>query len=299
MLGNKSYLYGMDEIVKCWCKYPKWLPFRYEIHHGWYLQDEPTKFDIESYSPVLLMLNKRQRETWVKKHKKPAIIIGSPYIHYRRCKKIKPNPNARGTVVFPQHSAHDSDAGFDIDKYCSELHRLPDRFKPLKICLHIHDVKRGKAALYEKKGFTVTTAGQRDSISFAKNFYNILSNCQYTTSNIVGSHVMYAIELGIPFFLYGDPGNYPGRPEIPKAKIGEKAKALFKVPPEKVKITKKQKKFIESEAGINDCINPEELRKYLIKIFFFKSIPIAFYRILRLPYVALKRIYKFGRKIIT
>lgn len=286
----------MDEIVKCWCKYPKWLPFRFEIHHGWYIVDRPSKFDIESLSPVLLMFNKRQKETWEKDHKKPAVVIGAPFVHYRRCKNIKQNPDARGTIVFPQHSASVYDVVFDIDKYCHALNQLPDYLKPITICLHIHDVRRGRIELYKKNGFKVVTAGPRDTIAFAKKFYDILSNYKYSTSNIVGSHTMYSVEMGIPFFLYGEPGYYQGRPVEPESEIGLKVKTLFSVPPENLKITAEQKQFIESETGIKDCIKPDELKKFLIKIFIFKSLPIAVYRLFKIPYVIIKKIYIFGKK---
>lgn len=288
-LDKRISLYGIDEIVKCWCKYPKWLPFRFEIHHGWYIVDKPSKVDIESLSPVLLMFNRRQKETWEKNYKKPAVVIGAPYIHYRRCKNIKQSPDASGTIAFPQHSAAHYDVIFDIDNYCRKLNQLPDEFKPITICLHVHDVRRGRIALYEEKGFKVITAGPRETIEFAKKFYDILSNFKYSTSNIVGSHTMYSIEMGIPFFLCGEPGYYAGRPEEPKSKIGLKAETLFNNLPENVKITSEQKQFIENEAGINDCINPDELRKFLLKIFFFKSVPIALFRLIKLPYFVVKK----------
>ncbi len=297
ILGSRMNLYGMSEIVSCWCKYPKWLPFRFEMHHGWYILDKPSKFDLESHKPVLLMFNKRQKETWEKDHKKPAVVIGAPFIHYRRCKNIKQSSNAQGTIAFPQHSRARFDVVFDIDKYCHALNQLPDYLKPITICLHIHDMRRNRAPLYEINGFKVVTAGERDTIAFAKNFYDILKNYKYATSNIAGSHTMYAIEMGIPFFLHGESGYYLGSPEEPQSEIGLRVEELFSVPLDRVEITAEQREFVESEAGINDCINPEELRKLLLKIFFCKSIPIAIYRLLRIPYVIIKRIYNMLNRI--
>ena len=110
---------------------------------------------------------------------------------------------------------------------------------------------------------------------------------KYSTSNLIGSYILYSVEMGIPFFLYGEKATLHDlkNPLRPKRKsINPKVEALFKVPPHKVeKITIKQKKFIESEAGVNDCINPRELRKILLKTFFSKCIFRCLWRILLLP----------------
>jgi hypothetical protein len=50
----------------------------------------------------------------------------------------------------------------------------------------------------------VFSAGNPHDYNFIKNFYNILRNFKYSTSNLWMSCLFYSVEMGIPHFIYGN-----------------------------------------------------------------------------------------------
>ena len=302
IIKSKVKTYNIAEIVKDYCKYPKWLYLPFNIHHGWYASILPRIKDLSPKTyPIMLVWNKRQEYEW-KKHSKLAVCsIGSPFIHYRRKKNIKQKDWAKGTVAFPSHSSRNTTVQYDINKYFNILQTLPESYKPITICLHHYDFTNKIKEQYEKLGIKVVSAGHVHSSSFVDNFYDILSEHKYATSNAIGTYVLYSIEMGIPFFLYGEKekinrlirkGNDGGSLESMRL-LAEK---LFSYSENElaysqgVIITKEQKDFVLSESGVEDCIKPEELRKLLLKAFFLKTIPLAIGRLITLPIYVIKKV---------
>jgi hypothetical protein len=130
------------------------------------------------------------------------------------------------------------------------------------VCLHYHDINKGLHNKFLEHNFEVVTAGSPYHTDFIERFYNILSEYSYAISNDVGSYLFYAVEMDIPFFLYGNEPVYINKGDA-NIEIGLytsyknypqmlKAKDLFKQPVEQV--TPEQKSFVEKELGVYDTI---------------------------------------------
>ncbi|MFZ3131846.1 MAG: hypothetical protein WA125_12275 [Desulfosporosinus sp.] len=263
-------IYGYNAIIREYANYPANLPLLFDGDHGW---AAASVYDVLTDQPLMLVLNKRRFEAWHEKSSIPAAILGAPFVHYRKLKQIEKDRAANGTVAFPSHSTDLMDAVFDIDEYCMLLKSLPIEFQPVTICLHADDLARKKDLIYKKYGFNIVTAGPKyvPGFEFVQKFYEILRSHKYATSNEVGSYSFYAVEMGIPFFILGEPAviensgdiTLPAKYSILDYPMGVFAAAMFPGPTQV--ISEEQKKFVEEELGVHDCLSGIELRQLLLE----------------------------------
>jgi hypothetical protein len=295
---NEDRKYSLNRIIRLMSGFPedKPLPCRYEHGHSPF-DDKPVN-DLKSKKRLMLVYNKRRLETWQRYSKKPAFIIGSPFVQYRRLQNICKAEDACGTVVFPMHSTPKEEGVFDRQEYCRQLKELPAEFHPLKLCLHEHDFVLGFDKVYREQGFEVVTAGVRETPDFVDKFYEILRRCRYATSNAFGSYVFYAVEMGIPFFIYGPSTSirYTDKKHSyervkQEGEFGTFIEDLFSTYPE-VEITEEQRIVVEREVGIKDAIGREALYSLLLENYWRQRVE----DVVRFPFRHPK---KFARRMFT
>ena len=265
--------YGLYALIRDYAGCPPTLPLLSRFEHGWNPLPKPNAYDAMTNMPLMLVWSRRRLEEWQAESSIPAAIVGAPFVHYRKSRKIEKDASANGTVAFPAHSTRLIDSVFDIDRYCEQLNSLPSEYQPVTICLHIHDMERKKDEIYKKNGFNVVSAGPLlvQGFEFVQKFYDILRSFKYATSNQVGSYSFYAVEMGIPFFIYGEQAalKNTGEPLMPaKFKyedypMGVYATAMFPGPTQC--ISQEQAKFVEDELGVRDCLSGSQLRQLLIE----------------------------------
>lgn len=270
---NQLSLYGIEQIIRKYTGYPPFLPLVCLFEHGWTNMSEANKVELSMANHLMLVFCKRRAEAWREKSNIPVVIMGAPLVLYRKMKNIEKLADVKGTVAFPAHGTEDIDATFNIDEYCRQLKNLPPEYHPITICLHCDDMNRKKDIPYLKYGFEVVSAGAKyvNDFSFADKFYHILGRHKYATSNQVGTYSFLAVEMGIPFFILGEPAviiNYgtniirPPKYTINDFPMGRMAMRIFSSPPGI--ITQEQTDFVNSELGINDCLSKSQLRKHLL-----------------------------------
>ena len=269
---SANSIYGYNAIIREYTGYPSLLPLVFDGDHGW----APGDYYVLTDQPMMLVLNRRRLNAWKEKSSTPAAIIGAPFVHYRKLRQIEKDKAADGTVAFPSHSTDLVDAVFDIDEYCKLLKNLPLEYHPITICLHEDDFVRKKDLIYKKYEFKIVTAGPKNvpGFEFVQKFYEILRSHKFATSNQVGSYSFYAVEMGIPFFILGEPAviensgekfvpNVPSKYSLLDFQIGVFATAMFQGPTQV--ISEEQKKFVEDELGIHYCLSGIELKQLLLE----------------------------------
>ncbi len=264
IFGAEITNYGFDRLVKRHLSWPTWLPLAVEIHHGWYPRNAPRPGDLKKNVPAILVFNARQADAWKTQSSKPVHILGAPFIHYRRAMGLEVSETARGTVVFPVHSGTVVEAQFDILAYCAELKNLPADRHPISICLHEDDIKKGRQNAYLEQGFNVYCSGARRGEDFAQNFYEILRRHKYSSSNGLGSYVLYSVEMGIPFSLLGPEATFNSVDfdHYAKEPVVLRANELFQE--FSPTISQEQRDFVIAEAGIDTCVPPPILKKNIL-----------------------------------
>ena len=296
IFGRMPGSYGQDKILRSHLQYPAFLPLNAQIQHGWY-NTEITDLEREAQITVMLVWSKRLAAEWRKYSKIEALVLGAPFILYRELHDIKKKPTARGTVVFPTHSTSAQIEKYDVEEYCAKLKSLPECFQPITICLHHRDMNLYGPA-FSSHGFSLVTAGdsRQAGDGFVRKFYEILSSHLYSSSNEIGSYTFYAVDMDIPFFLYGPESVSVYRDDADKPYIKTdfllETRKLFEGV--RTTISDEQRSFVDDETGKFDRLDQVFLRKFFLKRFFLHELPNYPLRLLRvlflLPRKALKMI---------
>ncbi len=256
-------MYGFGKEFRYLGRYLNSLPLYFSCQHGVSLWDKPQSHDLNSPYPVMFVFSKRMQNAWRKISKKPCFVLTNPFITYRRRCNLQQNINSEGTIAFFSHSTKEIDIELDIAKYIDQLRKLPEHMEPVDVCFHYIDILKGYYRRFYDNGFSCFTAGHCEHPDFMERFYNILINYRYSTSNNVGSHSFYSIEMGIPFFVYGEkPSNInKADSSFPLGKndflySGKQAKIAEELMQEvRDNISEETIKIVNSELGINEGIS--------------------------------------------
>ena len=195
--------YGMGKWLRRYAGVPAWLPLCVLSDHAPRLAEKPDGVDLKTRAPLALFHGANFAQNWAKYSRIPCAIMGSPFVHYRRMTGVEVRPDAQGTIAFPYHGTHWIDIEMDWAEYARRLRLLPEPFQPVTVCLYWKEVRRGLYRVFREAGLHVVTAGHMYDDSFVERFYALLSNHRFATSNAIESCTFYAVEMGLPFFLWG------------------------------------------------------------------------------------------------
>lgn len=257
-----SEVYGIGKALRRYAFYPDSLPLNIYSSHGITHADVPAPHELEQKTPAMLFFSPRLTREYKKRSDKYCATIICPYIFYRKANEIEPDKNAAGTIAFPSHSTPEMDDVTDYKEYCSKLRSLPEEFHPLTVCLHYHDINKGLYKVFTDHGFEVVTAGNVFHPDFIDRFYEIIRRYKFVTSNQLGSYAYYAVEMGTPFLLYGNPPvlvnvgdeNIEKGPYQSFLQAEQMKKALEILGTFSPEVTVEQKRFVEEELGVYHSI---------------------------------------------
>jgi len=271
-------IYGFGKWIRRYGYYPPCLPLCIYTDHGpGDTGFSPYLHELHSSAPVQFYHTKSSVARWKNVSHKCCYTLYSPFVFARNTLGIERSNSARGTIFFVAHSTPSISDNKAVDAYHQELSALPERFRPITICLHIHDVIKGLDRKYHEHGYRVVTAGDSLDQRFTERFYRLLEQHEYALSNLFGSYGLYATEMGIPFGLYGTAPEYynQGDSNIEKGEYKsyrntpfyQRAIELFNHLPED-SVTPEQMEFARYHLGVNDGITRVEMARVLYKSFF-------------------------------
>jgi hypothetical protein len=273
-----SELYSFGRLYREWGYFPRLLPLYVYSDHGIHRIAQLDAHEVNNDAKVHFTFNPKRFVGTSGKTKKEIICVPHPWVTYRRRKNIVPSKDAKGTLVFFSHSNEGvTIIGHDTDEYFEKLRNLPDKYHPIVLCMHMHDVQKGHHKGIRKHNFPIVTAGNTSSVKFVDNFYSIVRNFKYTSGSSSGSQLCYCVEMGIPYFFLGDiplvrndscPENSF---EIQKMsgvqrEIFEIERNLFSQPVDQVSL--QQKIFIEWMLGLTSNVTRIEASLILWREFF-------------------------------
>lgn len=208
--GNSIWLYWSSELysfgryIRKYGYYPSFLPLAvYSDHSGPSFSDVPYIHEKESRAPAFLAHRKKKVENYKKITNKKAYTLYSPQVFYRRLHHIEKSKNAKGTLALPIHSLPNAGFEFDVIKYCNELKALPEKYQPVRVSLHMHDINNDSFKEYERNGIEVVSAGNTSDQRFIERLYELIKESKFITSNDISTITFLAVEMRIPFFLFG------------------------------------------------------------------------------------------------
>jgi hypothetical protein len=255
-----SEFYGRGKQYRRLSFYPKSIPLYFYSQHGAYFHSKVAEHELETDSQVILFFSDKLKQEFCKKqtspNKKCAFVVPDPFTFAKR--KIVKKTNTMGTLFFWGHSTDLIENNIEIKDVLDELEKLPNEYHPVDICIHYHDQVKGLNEKLMNWKYAVVCAGNPIDIDYAENFYRLLLEYRYTSSNALGSYTCYSIDAGIPFFLYskapiyfnkGDKNLPQGRLEVNNSDIYRKGEYLFGYNQEGLIITRAQKEYVVQRIG--------------------------------------------------
>ena len=179
--------------------YPKSLPIFFTSDHGTNLHGT-VAHDIQegtSTSRFHFTWNQQVVDTH-KKWRRPRV-LGIRHPWYISPSKASELRESSGTLFFPVHT----NPGFTVNGLNDEesidyLRMLPEKFHPVTICLHQHDLNSLRQNRFSSAGFKILTAGDGRDEKYEQKFRDLISGFKFGISESWGSQVAYMIKLGIP-----------------------------------------------------------------------------------------------------
>lgn len=276
---SENYSFGSTTRVNT--GYPKWLPLFVYSDHGCGLHTDLTKHELENSARVHLTWHCRKYSKYSNHGGRRVLLVKHPWMDYRLAKAYRRDSDPRaGTLVFFMHGTPSVEwTGHDDDDYFQALKSLPEKFHPIVLCLHMHDVNAGFHRKLRRHGFEIVTAGNTSNIRFVDEFYTLVRGFRYATAKAWGSYVPYCVEMGVPFFFFGTAPTLINKsdrnfelgaaPEFFGDEHRElmcQAKEIFAHPVDDV--TDEQISFVKKYLGFDSDISHEALRAILWGEFF-------------------------------
>ncbi len=197
--------YGHARILKKYAGLPVRLPFPATVQHGWYARPKlkGTEFDVLSSLKPHWVWSERAASMYLERGIDEVVVGGAPFVYLADDLLNEMPEHSAGTIVFPFHSTQRANVVGNYENYATQLESLPDHFKPIVVCLYYRDLERGLDGPFRAHGFDVTTNGGLMDPLFLERFISNCAGMRFATSNSLGTSSLYAMYLGLQFFLYG------------------------------------------------------------------------------------------------
>ena len=281
-----SKIYRMDEIAKQYIGLPAWFPLAYLalLEHGIAIQNDVLRGKLVDAKNEIILVDTQSRQKLLQDQKREAYVLGPLFVHARKMYEIEAKPNAKGTLVFPIHASHTNTVHFDWELYARSLLELPEAYHPFTACVYWMDVIKERHKAFEKYGIKVVTNGHIYDPNFVFNCLKYISEHKYCTGNELVSSMFYAVEMGIPFFLFGNDQGlvsevFDHRKKVDRHPNAKRLKKAFTKTKEELnqtlQISKTEKDLVDFYLDKASWMEPEKIRNIIWR---------------RAPFIILKKI---------
>lgn len=172
--------------------------------HGWMWHEEPTD-ELLACSRLprevtIVVRNEKERTTLVDAGFRDVRMGGLPFAYVQRQHESR---HADALLAFPPHSAESEKVTVDQGAYLDYLESLKNDFEAVHVSIYYLDMGGAmhKAAL--ARGLRVIQGARPDDANSLVRMRAILDSFSYVTSNVMGSHMLYALFAGCRFSFCG------------------------------------------------------------------------------------------------
>jgi hypothetical protein len=183
-------------------KYPRFLPLFFSSDHSVDMLTSYRENEANPSYPLYLTWNKEKCSKLRNDYGVDAIHVRHPWISYRNRKFSVRNKEANGTLLFWPHSSEHLIVQLDMEKVKQVLSGIPERYKPISICISAHDVKLGLLPNIRTLNYPIYTVGNVQDQRFVDRFYTLVNNFRFSAGFFPGSHIYYLHEFGIPYLAF-------------------------------------------------------------------------------------------------
>ena len=266
--------YGQASVLKRFAGIDEVKSLKVVLEHGIRFDDQMWDHDRDSVMPVILSPSAWRAGVHRRLSGKKTIPVGFGYLYAQKLLDgiAGRETHRKGTLAFPCHSTHTILAKLDHADYARRLLELPDFMQPVSVCMYWKNFLLRENEPYEKAGINVYSAGHMFDRDFLLRFHDLCRHHRYSTSNVVGSHLFFAVSSGCRFvFTESDPVDW----EIPASQLAHcsrgsegfrqrssQAMDLFGSSLSGEDVTSlEQQQFVDELIGTDYCLDPRGLRK--------------------------------------
>ena len=197
-------LYGLGTSIRKVTGWPTVLPIPFMTDHGVTFLEHLTPGEVANSAKLHFTWSRARAGVYLKDRKIKRIM--NPSVMFRRARGIFRRPEAKGTIVFVDHSYPTGDvySGFDWAKYARELRALPEEMLPVVLCLHSHDISWSLHEELRTHGFDLVTVGNPEHPEFMRRFYALVTRFRFASSANPGTAIFLSEEAGVRAFLLGE-----------------------------------------------------------------------------------------------
>ncbi|MBJ95301.1 MAG: hypothetical protein CMP23_12635 [Rickettsiales bacterium] len=196
--------YGHDQVLLEYCGLPKQSVIHHPIQHGW--QPGPGFGAKRMAEPgAKILWSRRNLESAQEQGYSDFLAIGAPFLYLPE-PQVVAAAQAKSLLAIPFHGWEKEGLSGGMERYAEGLSALSrEGFGPITVCLYwIEYEQAALRAVFEERGFEVTTMGHRDgNPRFLHKQRSLMMQHSFVTSNRVCTAAFYALSLGVPFFLWG------------------------------------------------------------------------------------------------
>ena len=183
-------------------RYPRFLPLFFSSDHYVDMLTSYRENEANPTYPLYLTWNKEKCFKLRNDYKVDAIHVQHPWIPYRRKKFSARNKESNGTLLFWPHSSQHLKVQLDMEKVKQVLSGIPEKYRPISICISAHDVNLGLLPNLRTLNYPIYSVGNVQDQRFVDRFYTLVNNFRFSAGFFPGSHIYYLHEFGIPYLAF-------------------------------------------------------------------------------------------------
>lgn len=260
--------YGINYIIKTYSNYPLELPLKAVFPHGVSFDNYIWEEEINCNVPIIFYYGPHKERLYRERTNKKLIRrTASPFIYVKQLLKFENNIKREGTIFFPAHSTHHIETNQDYQILADELYKFDEIYKPITVCMYWADYIKGYHQPFLDKGFQVFSAGHMYDNNFLLRLYYLCSAHCYAASNVVGTHLFYAVKAGCSYFHHKSESNIDRKGKGLRDFTNfnkESLKFIDLFGEKQSEMTTKQKKLVDDYLGADYYKTPDELRTMLV-----------------------------------
>jgi len=135
--------------------------------------------------------------------------IGMPFVYVEDIVTDKIERVKKSLLVMPPHSLPYTIHAWDEDSYAKQISELQNQFDLIVVCLHQSCVdKRLWVDAFEKYDIPWIIGADAQDKNALIRMYKIFHSFEFMTTNVIGSHIVYAAYCGCKVSIFGDYAEY-------------------------------------------------------------------------------------------
>lgn len=204
-LRTEPDIYGMSKIVSRSLNLP-FTPYSFSnLAHGWFHADIKYIEQFGIINDYKYLVATKEHERFFKKNNKKSYAVGMPYCYAAQYDKKRIARIQNSLLVMPPHGLDSSNESWNEKTYVKQISELKQDFDYVVACIHHSCVTKGNwVNEFKKHDIPFIIGAQMDDRNALIRMHRLFSAFEYMTTNIMGSHVVYASYSGCKVSIYGD-----------------------------------------------------------------------------------------------